>query len=129
MEDFNADHAKIDAALAAQAESQSALAAQMANCGNCKIMYQTYTGTGKCNSSNPNTLNFETAPLIIFITGYDGKHLCMISGHTSALLDTAYPVSITWNGTSVSWYSTYSQYYQCNQSGSTYYVVALCAAD
>ena len=37
-EDFNADNAKIETALAGMAAAQNELAAQIANCGNCKIV-------------------------------------------------------------------------------------------
>ena len=43
MEDFNADNAKIDAALAAQASTLSAHTAQLAKLGNCQV-WTTYKG-------------------------------------------------------------------------------------
>ena len=47
MEDFNRDNAAIDAALKSSADGVAALQTALASCGNCKIVYGTYTGTGK----------------------------------------------------------------------------------
>lgn len=123
MEDFNADNAKMEAALAAQAESQSALAAQMANCGNCKITHQTYTGAGKYGSANPCSLTFETAPDLIIIVGKGGHTLFLHSGSVNAYGNGGTSI-VSWNGSTVSWYSNGSVAYQFNESGSTYQVFA-----
>ena len=52
MEDFNADNAKIDAA--------------MAGFGNCKIEFGTYTGDGTVGLS----LSFSAKPTAVLIQGY-----------------------------------------------------------
>src|SRR5699024_2355894 len=44
--DFNADNAKIDAALAGLAETDTALWAAVQKCGNCKIVRVPFTGNG-----------------------------------------------------------------------------------
>ena len=56
MDDFNADNAKIDAALAAHA-------AALAGCGNCKIEFGSYTGDGTVGLA----LTFSARPVAVFI--------------------------------------------------------------
>ena len=53
--DFNADNAKIDAALAGLAETDTALWAAVQKCGNCKIVRVPFTGNGfvQVNISSP----------------------------------------------------------------------------
>ena len=47
-EDFNADNAKIETALAGMAGTLTEHAAALAAVGNCKIVYGSYTGKGTC---------------------------------------------------------------------------------
>ena len=67
MEEFNSDNEKIDTALKASADGVAALQTALASCGNCKIVYGTYTGTGKYGRENPNKLTFDGDPLFVFI--------------------------------------------------------------
>ena len=53
--DFNADNAKIDAALAAA--------------GNCRIVTGSYTGTGKYGYTNKNSLTLPFSPVLLLISG------------------------------------------------------------
>ena len=53
MDDFNADNAKIDAALKANADTAAAASAAVALCGNCKIEISTYTGTENTAAQTP----------------------------------------------------------------------------
>ena len=129
MEDFNADNAKMEQALAEQGATLAEHTAALAGCGNCKIEYQTYVGTGKYREENANSLTFSAPPLIVFIAGYDGYHFCMVAGHNQAQNNEYYPVTITWSGNTVRWYSEQSQHYQGNMLNKTYYAVALMAAD
>ena len=57
MADFNADNAKIDAALAAR---------------NCSVYTATYTGTGELTF----TINFPRKPSAVFISRNDGATFC-----------------------------------------------------
>ena len=50
--DFNADNAKIDVAL-------GTLAAAVEQCGNCKIVYGSYTGTGEYGNVKRSSLTFS----------------------------------------------------------------------
>ena len=66
-EDFNADNMKTDQALAQQRDELVALTAAAALYGNCKIVYGSYTGTGKYGSSNQNQLTFSAKPLLVIV--------------------------------------------------------------
>ena len=61
MEDFNADNAKIDAALASHA-------AALAGKGNCRIEFQTYIGTAT-EYGTAKRLTFSARPAFVFIMG------------------------------------------------------------
>ena len=111
MQDFNADNAKIDAALKAEADAraaetsarqaadtaertareaadaahQAALnthAAQIAKLGNCQIYTTTYVGNGKYGANNKNTLTFPHKPLLV-ILGEAGRTVHLINGCTA----------------------------------------------
>ncbi len=78
MEDFNADNAKIDAALGQKVE-QSAVAAlaqtveghtsALARKGNCRIEYRSYVGTGQYGPDYPTVITFTRKPLFVIIAG------------------------------------------------------------
>ncbi|MCI9156810.1 MAG: hypothetical protein HFF44_07725, partial [Lawsonibacter sp.] len=72
MEDFNADNAKIDAALAAQASTLSAHTAQIARLGNCQIWTTTYKGTGFWGPDRPTSLTFPKKPVAALISNEFG---------------------------------------------------------
>ena len=73
MEEFNSDNEKIDTALKSNADGVAALQTALASCGNCKIVYGTYTGTGKYGRENPNKLTFNGDPLFVIIKGSIGS--------------------------------------------------------
>ena len=120
-EDFNANNAKLEQALAAQADALS-------KCGNCRIEAKTSTGTGTYGSDNQTSITFTAEPLLVFVGGFRGAHMCLFPGHTYAE-SSDYENRVSWNGSSVSWYSAQSANYQYNAKSTTYYVVALFAAD
>ena len=152
--DFNADNAKIDAAIKEQAiaiaaetasrksaveaetTARETLAAAVAKCGNCMIVYGSYKGAGTYGSDNPITLTFEHKPLLIAImpkTASDSsvKGLVMVRESSMAYSYQEYynsKCTVSWSDTSVSWYNGSSTDYQFSRS-STYYYVALLAAD
>jgi len=176
--EFNADNAKIDAALAGKAStsslnslkttvngkaSQSALdsltatvnglktskadksaldslsstvsghTSALAKKGNCTIYTTTYTGNGKYGSANPRTLTLPAKPVVVIIGGAAGL-LVMVQGarETSAPLGSgAASNTLSWSGNSVTWYHNGSSDASgmMNESGVTYYVVALMKAD
>ncbi len=70
--EFNDNWDKIDTALKSSADGVAALQTALASCGNCKIVYGTYTGNGKYGKDNPNQLTFDGNPLFVIIKGSIG---------------------------------------------------------
>ena len=127
MEDFNADNAKIDAALAGLAgqvagkAAQSALdalsqtvaghTAALSRKGNCRVEILSYAGSGEYGAAHPNTLTFSGRPA--FFLGFGGQTVLFYtrgSTHISSLHNGGYNyvfygLPTTWSGNTVSWYS------------------------
>ena len=68
MEDFNADNAKIDGALAAQAALLAGLEVRK---GNCRIECHNYVGTGNSGPEHPTVITFSRQPMFVIIFGDD----------------------------------------------------------
>ena len=130
MEDFNADNAKIDAALKANADALAAadavLTAALQKKGNCQIVYTTYVGTGEYGPDHPNTLTFDAPPMLIFVGGgsYNMGFLFRNCGLTMPTNTEAGGFHPTWRENSVSWHNPYGANYQYNNKGGTYHVIA-----
>ena len=132
MEDFNRDNAAIDAALKANADGVAALQTALASCGNCKIVYGTYTGNGKSGSANPNKLTFSGKPVLVIVQAQSNTtdfdfHLRMIRGCDWAVGDRdnySYTNSVAWGENYVSWYNDKAGT-QFNLQGSVYSYIAL----
>ena len=142
--DFNADNAKLDAALEGKADADEVeilsnavsgleskgtlLETAIAQCGNCTLVYGTYTGTGMSGSTYPNTLTFEGKPFLVFIFTQSGGRMLLLGNPCKsgfwANSDGFRFASVTWSESGVSWYHTYSDE-QMNNSGLTYSYVAL----
>ena len=134
MEDFNGDNAAVDAALKAQQDDMVALTAAVALKGNCKIVYGTYTGTGKYGRENPNKLTFDGNPLFVIIKGSIGSAPTLgiqaMRGWYTAYTGSADPSTVchlTWGEHSLSWYNSQSSSDQFNTSDSVYPYIALFA--
>ena len=69
MEDFNADNAKIDAALGAHTDMLTAHTAALAKKGNCRIETRSYTGTGKNGDGVYVSIPFSAKPVAFIIIG------------------------------------------------------------
>lgn len=132
-EDFNSDNAKVDAALAVAKAERDALAAAVADCGNCRIVTGSYTGSGLYGASNPNILTFDGKPLLLAImpssnVGNSAKGFLAVRGSSFTY---TYPGNynsinqVTWGDRSVEWYCADSAQYQFNNM--THYFVALLA--
>ena len=151
--EFNADNAKIDAAIAAvdgrvdglsstvsDKASTAALenlkttvsqhTSELAKKGNCQLFTTTYTGSGKFGSSNPNRLTFAKKPMVIFVhsntslmTLVQGMGISWAATNTGS----SSAVSVTWSGNSVSWYGDQT-YSQLSYNGAVYHVLALLQA-
>ena len=115
MDDFNADNAKIDAALAAA--------------GNCHIVTGSYVGTGTWGSDHPNTLTFGFSPKVVIIMGqkaYSNAITLIAPAQTAYLSMDSRSVQVTWNETGVSWYQTNNGAdYQLNTQNVIYNYIAL----
>lgn len=119
-EDFNADNAKIDAALAAGA----------------KIASGSYVGTGTYGADNPNSLTFEFEPKIIIVTQSKASSasdmFLALRGQTGythfGSSGSYYNGSCTWDGNTVSWWCD-NEYggapVQFNTSRATYCYLAV----
>ena len=134
MDDFNSDNAKIDTALKALADKDTAMEAAIASCGNCKIVYGTYTGNGKYGKDNPNQLTFDGNPLFVIIKGSTGSSPTLgiqaMRGWNTAFANSTNSSAVchlTWGEHSLSWYNSQSSTDQFNASGSVYPYIALFA--
>ena len=151
MEDFNAAMMSIESgigqALTTAEEGQAALAESIGaslesinqNLGsagkNCRITWGSYTGNGAVGSSNPNRLNFDFTPRLVWVA--TGKH--SVSNNSPSFYSTVLcnPIgggstqawlNVEWGAKSVAWYafqSGSSASEQFNASGTTYHWVAI----
>lgn len=124
-EDFNADNAKTEQALATVAEQ----AALISKRGNCALHYGSYVGTG----SGSTVLTFEKTPLFLTIMGTN-MWLVAVKGAPYTIAKTSGngtdKCNAVWSGTSVSITSeSNDSRYQCNNAGENYYVAALMDAE
>lgn len=94
----------------------------------CQMYTGSYVGTGAYGTDNPNELTFPFEPkIIIGITPEDDSSALtrsMIRPNQQSYVG-SYPLYVTWDGNSVSWYSLNGGTQQLNRSGKTYYYVAL----
>ena len=117
-EDFNADNAKIEAALS----------------GIPKIATGTYTGKGTYGSSNKNSLTFDFQPAMVVImrngTNSIAAGTILLYGQTQSAGTSAQynafslELTVAWSGNTVTWYSGQNADRQLNASG-TYRYLAL----
>ena len=143
--DFNADNAKVDAALASKANQTALdklsgsledlsqrtdmLETQIVKCGTCKLESFSYVGTG----DNVTTLQFTHKPLLFAIQGADGilwagvssgKSISVIQGINVYIGDS----TVYWEGAQVS-ISGLNASYQMNEAGISYWVFAFYQED
>lgn len=127
-EDFNSDNAKTEAALADLTEA-------VAGCGNCKIEYGSYAGSGNYSSAHPNSLTFSGQPLFVLIlNSFAPEHALMVRGSGWSFVATSDTqnsgnIFVNWaTPNAVSWYAS-TVAAQMNTSGSTYFYIALLATE
>lgn len=94
-----------------------------------KIAYGSYTGTGTSKSGNENSLTFSFVPKVVVIGkgGYYGDFSWVrgqANGKSYVDSSQVQSVILTWSGNTISWYGS-SAAIQLNESGSTYYYVAI----
>lgn len=139
MDDFNNDNQKIDAALAEEGAAREALAgtvaaqaAAMSKLGNCKIYTTSYVGNGGYGSGRPTQITMPEQILLLMISASKERSGFVAWGgkmwvfHWGGSKDCT--TSFSNGGKTVSWYVD-SAPDQLNESGVTYYVTALTAAD
>ena len=113
MEDFNEAMAKVDE-----------------GCGNCRIVYGSYVGTGLASMDHPNMLTFTQTPKFVAIANND-THLFLVQGVAYAYVykqENTYRNQVNWTDTGVSWNvpNNYQDAYaQMDTEGSTYFYIAL----
>ena len=130
-EDFNADNAKVDAALKAEAEARAALAGQVAKLGNCRIWTTTYKGSGGVGKDNPTRITFPKKPLLAMVNPFGSTQIAWLTPYDGCLIFDR-PNQLSWSGNTASWYASYSSMVaqdQLNYAGGDYFVVAFIAAD
>lgn len=136
MDDFNADNAKIDAALAGKAEAAAVESLQktvaghtsaLNGKGNCRICTVTYTGNGRGGADGAITLSFPGKPLLLFLVEPStGIFSVMLNGSPYAVkAGSGSSMPVTWSGYSVSWYHRDGGHF--NDNGRTYTAFALIA--
>ena len=133
MEDFNADNAKIDAALKVQAATCASMQTLLNKKGNCSVGAFTYTGTGTYGQENPTQVQFPKVPMMYVILG--DKFLIGRGGASNAVH--AYSVSsggtgvgsisVSWSGSTVSFWDSSFPQWQMNYKGMVYQVIAFYA--
>lgn len=124
MEDFNADNAKIDAALAAQAEQLTPIAEQIGKLGNCQVYATSYIGNG----SGGKSMTFPAKPVVVMISNSIGTYRTIFwqgMAYAPYMFESYYPMTLAWNGNTVSWNYDGNAEKCFNTSGTDYYVVAL----
>ena len=112
--EFNADNAKLEAALSAR---------------NCQIYTLTYIGNG----TNCRSFTYPHKPMIVFVLGGDITFMCAIYGmryiHYRYGISSGNPVA-TWTKNSLSWsLSEDNPIFAANEEGKSYTLVALLDAD
>ena len=150
--DFNADNAKLDAALAGKAEAETVSALQTAVAAKAeqtavdalsaqvaalpRIAAGTYVGTGTSDSSGPCRLDFTDflgrPPQLVVVRPQAGMGdgLVLLQGMTESMdaLSGNYGSgsnnTVSWSGASVSWYAEFAAS-QFNAEGETYRYFAI----
>ena len=132
--EFNDNWDKIDTALKSNADKAAALQTALASCGNCKIVYGTYTGNGKSGSANPNKLTFDGKPVLVIVQEENQSsnmdiNLRMLRPCTwaqGAATNGNWVNTVTWGAKQVAWYN-HGEYAptQFNEAGKKYYYLAL----
>ena len=129
MSDFNSDNSKIDAALSTLAQTVTGHTTALAQKGNCKLEYQTYTGNG----ASARAFTFSGKPRLICIVGSENYFLLAAQGISRSVCyggggDEA--SSAVWSGNSVTLSNSNNrEHFICNNQNSTYGIVAFVDAE
>lgn len=130
-EEFNQDQAKIDEALKALADKNTALESAItivsAGAGNCQMELITYTGTGTYGEGNPTQITFSILPDVFIVVGDKSLYLGR-GGITNSMLaseDFINDDTCSWEGVRLSITNYVSARYQMNGKSKAYWVVGL----
>lgn len=101
--------------------------------GKAIVAYGSYNGTGAYGSGSPNTLTFDSKPLLLAILpnasmGSSVQSFMAVRNSQIVYTFAEYFQSmctVTWGEKSVSWYNGSATDYQFNRSNTTYHYVAL----
>ena len=107
--------------------------AQISADGKAIVVYGSYNGTGAYGSGSPNTLTFDSKPLLLAIlpnASEGGSVQSFMAVRSSQIVYTFAEYfqsmcTVTWGEKSVSWYNRSATDYQFNKSNTTYHYVAL----
>ena len=129
MSDFNGDNAKLDAALSTLAQTVTGHTTALAQKGNCRIEYQTYTGNG----ASARAFTFSGKPRLICIVGSGNYFLLAAQGISRSVCygggsDEA--SSAVWNGNGVTLSNSNNRdHFICNEPNNSYFLAALLDAE
>ena len=129
MSDFNSDNAKLDEALGTLSQTVTGHTTALAQKGNCRIEYQTYTGNG----ASARAFTFSGKPRLICIVGSENYFLLAAQGIPRSVCyggggDEA--SSAVWSGNSVTLSNSNNrEHFICNNQNSTYGIVAFVDAE
>ena len=122
MDDFNADNAKIDTALAAHDGKLDWL-------GNCRIETGSYTGTGEAGEEQANSLTFAGSPICVVVYGSAFPAVLMRHGQSVHFGSASSSVLFaTVSNQTITWYHSLRAHDQMNETGITYYYLAITQA-
>ena len=132
-EDFNADNAKIEAAIQGL---ETNISQALAAAGNCKIATGSYVGTGATGAASPNQLTFAFTPQIVFLDvavteDYNTApqyYILLRPAEYGFSRDTSSKIVLNWSEYGVSWYSPQimgGDSYQFNVKDQTYHYIAI----
>lgn len=119
--DFNEDNARLDGALAGQAEAITALTEALEKKGNCRIETFTVRDGVRHNNSNPLVIQFSAVPAffvlfdgssIAFCLGGSNRAFVLYNGPSSAAIS---GLVVSWSGsratiTNIDYVSSYTEY-------------------
>ena len=128
--DFNEDSAKVDEALAQNAQSiedevnarTEAIRAINTKIGNCRVECSTYIGTGTSGSTGKASITFPEAPFLVILSNNNGVAYFLYQGMSYAVDSPQGNIYFSWSGNTVSWYANFGTI--INSAGTAYRVIA-----
>ena len=131
-EEFNENNKKVDTVLGILSQTVAQHSEAIAGFGNCRLYFATYTGNGALSR----TYTFPAPPVMVFRQGPRFISI-MVKGSPDAFNYHSaenWGGTATWNGNSMTITYTNTEigggnYKSGNQSGTTYYMVALMDAE